>query len=118
MIIFGKKYNFKLTVGAYEEIAELCPDHDIKNIGNILAETHTKSYTEFMAQMAVIMNKWYIKHQEFNGEDPGEQFTIDIIKVMPIDVLPRLISEILTEFNNGQKPTVETEPEKNAKSRE
>lgn len=109
MLIHGREVHFLLTTGAMMEIAEACPDGDIKNIGTAMEKTAGVFRT--ISQMAAAMSKWYELTQAFTT--PGYKaraLTYEECLTLNTDEFTQLTNEVMTSFTNGQKTVVETEP--------
>ena len=112
MLIHGKERGFALTVGASAEIADLCPDGDLKRLGEVL----DGKYGEMLrstAKIIVAMSRGYEDGKAF--EDPGykpDPLTDREVLSLTTEDFRRLQSEAMDAFQAGHKTTVETEPEK------
>lgn len=133
MIIKGKDIRFELTVGAANEIEQICPGKDIRRLGEVF---ENKTYAEMMdviAFMAKAMNKGYIVNQIMFGEPEQEEpaggirgalkklfrkrkkfdeFDPSEIYAFSRDQIAELQAEILNAYGTGVKQSVRTESKK------
>lgn len=117
MTVHGKERNFKLTVGASEAIAEMCPDGDLARIGEILDGPYTAVAKVAMSVIAEL-NRGY---EEAKGyEEPGytpDPITIAELSTLEFRELVAMQREALAAFRRDSTPTVEIEPDKDAKKK-
>lgn len=114
MLIHGKERKFKLTVGAAIEIAALCPDKDLRNIGAVLDDTATiAERTDLTAGIIVALNRGYEQARSY--EEPGyaaDPITRDEILSLDMKALVSLRGEAFAAFLADSQVTVEAEPAK------
>ncbi len=122
MKIYGKDYQFRLTIGASAELSKLCPDGDIAKIQSMLAKDYGTNIA-FTAKMAAIMSKGYEMAMRFEaGEHVNEKEITSLTEEMGVALPPKeyyqLQNEVYASFAKDVNTTVETEPEKKNKKSE
>lgn len=114
MIIHGKERKFKLTVGAAIEIAALCPDKDIRNIGTILDDTATlEDSTGLTADIIIALNRGYEQAKSY--EEPGyiaDPISKDEILTLETKDLISMRGEAFAAFLADAQVSIEAEPAK------
>lgn len=114
MIIHGKDRKFRLTVGAAIEIAALCPDKDIRNIGSILGDSATfEDSTDLTVGIIVALNRGY--EQAMSYEEPGyiaDPLTKDEILTINTQELVALRDEAFAAFASDTQVSIEAAPTK------
>lgn len=118
MVIHGKERKFKLTVGASVKIAELCPDGELCRIEELLRAPYAAATTSIM-QIIAEMNRGYEEAKSY--EEPGyaaDPITVKELETLTAAELLALQTEALRAFRGDSTPTVEVEPDKNAKKKE
>lgn len=117
MIINGKERNFFLTVGASCAIAELCPDGDIANIGELFSGRYSKNMTS-LAKFIVAMNRGYEERMRPDAEKP-DVVTVRELMALTMDEFHQAEAEAIAAYTNDSKTTVETaEPRGSKKNNE
>ena len=66
MVINGKEYGFKLTVGASIQIAKLCPNGDLSRIAEAVGGEYGQQ-AEAMAKFVEALSNGYAAAEEFEG---------------------------------------------------
>lgn len=112
MIIFGHEYGFMLTVGASEEVSELCPDGDLSRLGEILQGSY-KDTIDVVTKMILSMSRAYDLNKAFEGH-PQEhpELTAEMLKALPQDKFIAVQQEAMSAFRGDTQTTVEVEPSK------
>ena len=114
MKVYGREINFKRTVEATINIADMCPDSDIANADKLFDGTYQVSQKTAASFMA-ILSKGYENHKSF--EDPGYEpnpLTVREALSLESNEFDALFVEAVRAYT-GEKPTVETEPPKDKK---
>lgn len=110
MNINGKNVDFMLTVGAAMQIAALCPDRDLRKIGDIMADTF--GALKLTADMAEIMSRAAAAAHRFAGEP--ETDTVSVEELLALDMTGGVYKEVtdavFAAFNKGQETAVKTAP--------
>lgn len=115
MLIHGKERKFMLTVGASQDVAKLCPDNDLKRMGELMQGDYV-SITDNIMQLIVTLNSAYEAAQAY--ETPGytpAPLTLEQLRTLTPAQLKALEKEALAAFVADSTPTVEIEPDKDAK---
>lgn len=113
MLIHGREVKFLLTVGASCEIAEMCPQGDMKRLGELMNPEKLSDMQRVNAQIVCAMNRGYEAAREF--EQPGYEarpITMHELMTLPPAVFNALVQEAFSTFTAGTKTTVEVEPDK------
>lgn len=111
MVLNGKERHFALTVGAYFDIAQICPEHDITMLGDLLSNDNMAMQT--IIKMAVAMNKAYNDQRQWQGlETEGDSLTEAELYTMPLDGLKALSNEVMASYTLGSATEVEAKDSK------
>ena len=111
MLIKGREIKFLRTVGAACEIADICPNGDMANIGKLFEGT-TKNRITNMAQVIHFLNEGYEEAKAFDEEGyVPNPITVKELMVLDDDTFNELFVEATGAFY-ADKQTVEVEPEK------
>ncbi len=118
MIVHGREIKFKRTVMAACKLAEICPDKNLNNIGQLLKTVSTSDEQMFMAYFVVCLNEGY--EEAMHYEDPSytmNPLTMDeLMHVEPV-VLNDLFAEAVASYSDD-KQTIEVEkPKKKARTK-
>lgn len=109
MIIHGREVRFFLSTGAMKEIASVCPEGDLKRIGDVMEST--EGMFDTVAKMAASMSKWYELSQAFEHSGyKGVALTYEECLVLSPDEFSELTKEVMDAFRTGRKTEIETEP--------
>lgn len=112
MLIHGIERHFALTVGAYFDIAKICPEGDIRNLSDILEGDELKTF-EVIMHMAVAMNKGYNTSAKYLGhEAEDDSLTIEELQTLSPFELPELANVIMESFQKGQRTEIELKESK------
>ena len=77
MVINGKEYGFKLTVGASVKISRLCPDGDLAKLGKVMEDAYGKQ-AEAIAKIICYLNEGFVQSEKFYGRT-AESLTEDML---------------------------------------
>lgn len=112
MKIYGQDYEFLLTVSASAKIADLCPDHDLSRLGEVMSGP----YSEIMvaaATIVVAMAEGYDRNARRSGcEVTHEPLTVDALLDLPAPEFKAIQMAAMEAFRADIKPTVEVAPGK------
>lgn len=112
MNIFGNEYGFMLTVGASEEVSELCPNGDLSRLGEVLQGSY-KSTIDTVTKMVIAMAKAYDNYMAFEGHPVDHPaLTAEMLKALPQDKFIAVQNEAMAAFRGDTATTVEVEPSK------
>lgn len=128
MQIYGREIKFRRTVGATCDIADLCPDKDISNLGDVMTGGSTRAQFRAMCGFVAALNKGYVDWERFNAANGGraglvamngdvdigihDPLTFDELSTLAPEELTALFVEAMKVFNADAETTVETEPQK------
>lgn len=111
MIIRGRDIQFLRTVSAACEIADICPNGDMANIGKLFEGT-TKNRIVNMANIIHFLNMGYEEARSYE-EEGYKPNIISVKELLTLD--DETFNELFTEATASfyaDKQTVEIEPEK------
>ncbi len=111
MIIHGREVKFLRTVGATCKIADLCPNQELQNIGDLF-DGNTVSKYENWCKIIVYLNEGYEMAQKF--DEPNyvpKPITLEEIHAITQDEFDQLVFEASAAYR-GEVPTVEAEEPK------
>ena len=117
MILHNREVRMAFNVGAMQDIAQLCPDKDIRKISDLFDGDESKPFDfGLVVKLASILSYWGEKQYAYNnpGYEPQPFAEEELNLMMPADIRA-LFSEAMTVMAGDGKQTVETEPEKNPK---
>lgn len=116
MEIFGKNYDFLLSVGAEEEIAHLCPDGDIRKLGELMGGENAIAGAK---KTACILSRWHEKRRAFEEPDyEPAPLTEELLDLLPFSCFTALQTEVMAAFRRDMKQNVEVDDaKKNAAAR-
>ena len=98
MVIYGIERGFRLTVGAYREIAEMMPNGNIEELRDVLGSDDPFMTMGTIFRLAVIMNKWDEKQKKFSDPEYIENrpLSVEELETLPMtDVVGDLKDEIV-----------------------
>jgi hypothetical protein len=107
MKINGRDIKFEYTMQAYADIADICPDGDLKRMAEIfggVGSTRIHNTTRFI----VALNKAYMDKNEPDGQALTEK---EVLNLDP-ETFIILQREALATFNKDQEQTVKAVPKK------
>lgn len=114
MKLFGRDITFLRTVGGNIKIADLCPDHDMDKIQHLFDGSYQKSQLS-CAKFICILAEGAEQNKMFS--DPKYQpfmLTEEMVLSLPDETFNALFNEALEAYA-GERPTIETAPEKGKK---
>lgn len=117
MVIYGIDRQFKLTVGAYKEIAQQLPGGNIEELGAVLTSEDPFVIMTMIFNLRVIMNKQYELRQSFMDPDykRNRPLTVEELETLPIEsVLGELKDEVIAAIVASQASEItlkKTSPE-------
>lgn len=112
MQINGTEYGLLYSVGAEEEIARLCPDGDLRRIGEAVKGS-TAEAVATNTQLVCILSKWHEKALHFAEPTHEENpLTPELVALLPVAVFAALQREAFQTILADGRPTVEAEPGK------
>lgn len=104
---------FERTVWANMQLAKLCPNQNIKQLGDILGGDDTFNQLDKMIDVILIMNKAYVrKYKRLNPEE--EHYTIrrEELEDLSDQELIKLVNTAFGDFKADGETTVEIEEKK------
>lgn len=115
----GKEYDLALTIGAFAEISELCPDGDFSRINELINQPIGKAMVA-TAKMLAAMSKGAEEQKRF--EDPDytpAPLTFDAIRVLDTPDYVDIHKSFATIISRAMKGhAVEVEPSKKKEKEE
>lgn len=117
MVIYGIDRQFKLTVGAYRDIARQLPGGNIEELGAVLTSDDPFTIMTMIFNLAVIMNRQYELQQSFidSSHTMSRPLTVEELETLPIGtVLGDLKDEVMAAIVSSQSTEItlkKTNPE-------
>ena len=112
MFVHGREVKFKFTIGASIEVARMCKDGKLENIGLIFEGTY-EEVAHNNNMFIIALHKGYIDSMKF--EDPKfdeEPITEQEILLLDQKEYSQLQDEAYAAYYGDSKRNVETEPVK------
>lgn len=109
MEIYGIERHFKLTVGAYREVAAMLPGGNIEELGAALTSDDPFRTMTMIFNLAVVMSKWYEKQQSFLDPDykKPRPLTLEELETLPMsEVVGSLKDEIIRAIVSSQETEI------------
>lgn len=117
MLIRGREIKFLRTVQAACDIADLCPNGELQNIGKLFEGT-TKHRIQNMAYFIQFMNVGYEDAKSFDEPDyTANPLSVKEIMCLEEDAFNELFVEATEAFRKDVQ-TVEVEPDKKKEEEE
>lgn len=110
MTIYGVDRHFRLTVGAYKDIASMLPSGDINDIWDLIRSEDPFIIMDTIFSLAIRMNKQYEIQQSFMepGYKKNRPLTREELETLSLDeVTGPLREEVMQRFIDSQKQEVE-----------
>lgn len=119
--IYGREFPLAFTTGASGEIADLCPEGTIENLGEYLStDAGQNELYKRIATIAVILNKYGIMREHFEKglplnitNDEDRILSNDIVMMLDLPDLLAFQRIVVGEIENASKTTVEADAPKN-----
>lgn len=116
MIAFGHEFPLALTVGAMQEITDLCPDGDIKRLGELL-NGKTNDALTFEAEFIAALSRGAEQQAAFAAQLRGEHYTprpltVEMALALSKAEFMAAVAEAMRTYKGDQAATVETAPAK------
>lgn len=108
MKIHGKEIGFALTIGASVEIAKMCPNGDIRKIGELLDGNDYTKTVEVSTKLIKLMNDGFCGIERINGRT-AEPLTEEEILLFTPKELHDVTAEVMKTFVGDTHGEVETE---------
>ena len=115
MTIYGIDRKFKLTVGAYREIASMLPDGNIEELGAIFSSDSPFHSMTAIFNLAVIMNKAYETQQKYIDPEykTNRPLTVEELETLSMDdVIGQLKDEVIQAIIDSQRTEIELKKRK------
>ena len=112
MFVHGREVKFKFTIGASIEVARMCKDGKLENIGSIFEGTY-EEVAHNNNMFIIALHKGYIDSMKYEDPKYDEQLlTEDEILVLDNKDYEKLQDEAYAAYYGDSKRNVETEPVK------
>lgn len=108
MNIHGKEINFALTIGASIEIAKLCPDGDLRRIGEVVGGDNYIKTVETSMKMMKIMSDAYVGIEKLNGRNADSISEEEILLLTPAE-LSEVTNALIAVFVADSEGEIEVE---------
>lgn len=107
MQIHGKDIRFRLTVGASAEVANLCPNNDLRRLGEVLDGTYAET-VEKCAEFCEILNKWYVRSEKYEGRSADSLSEGEVMSLTTSEY-KALMMEAMASFRADMTAEVEVQ---------
>ena len=108
-----REIKFERTMWANRELAKLCPNNDIKKLGDLLTSDDFEVQISTIEKMIVIMNEAYERKAHFiDNSHEMNVITIEELDNMNEEELMELSNLAFADFLEDGKQEIETEPKK------
>ena len=117
MELHGREVRMAYTVGAMQDIAQMCPDKDIRKIGEMFS-TDDDAPFDFGAMIKLVSILSYWGEEKHRWENPGYErrpFTEEELRTLMPDQVQTLMRGAMGVMHGDSEQSVEAEPEKNPK---
>lgn len=118
MIVHNREVNFRATVGAMAEIADLCPGGSLGNLGKLIEGKAEGEVFRGIAQIIAILNRGDCDARKYEGLPAADPLTVNEILTLEKDEFAALEKQALAVIYADNTPTVEIETPKNAEAGE
>lgn len=113
MEIFGHEYGMRYTVGAQQEIAELCPDKDLKRLKEVFGGKIAEA-TKAQAKLPMVLSAWNERAKSLEEKAQGREYspaplTWDAIEMLTPQEFGALLGEAFTVMAADSGRTVEAD---------
>lgn len=108
-----REINFERTVWAERKLAKLCPNNDIKRIGELLTSDDFDQQMEAIENMVCIMSEAYERKRHFlDNSYQMDPVTKEYLENLTETELMELGNRAFADFFEDGKTEIETEPKK------
>lgn len=115
MILHGRELKFKYTILSTKELANLCKDHDIKKLGELLQSDDTVEQFNTACSVIIALSNGYEKAKHFNDpEYTPRPITMEELETLTPDEFSDVLNCAMDAMN--EKETVEIDPVKGKKA--
>lgn len=112
MFVHGRDVKFKFTIGASIEVARMCKDGKLENIGSLF-EGNYEEVAHNNNMFIIALHKGYIDSMKYEDPKYEEQLlTEDELLVLDNKDYEKLQDEAYAAYYGDSKRNVETEPVK------
>lgn len=109
---FGHEWDFALTVGAYAEISEFCPDGDLSRMSEIFSGKSAQVFKACAALISALANG---AEQQRHFEDVGyvpRKMTPELVLALPPQLYSEMQTAAMAALRTGEETTVNLAPSK------
>ena len=122
MNIYGHEYGMLYTVGAQQELAELCPDGDLSRLKEVM-RGKTSERTPEAAKIPMILSDWHERAKSLQAAAGGGSYTPaplswDVIQMLTVQEFGVLMTEAFLCMARDMGRTVEADGEATQKKTE
>lgn len=112
MEIHGREIRFLFSTGAANEVADLCPNGDLRKVPEMVGKDSKMSdQNGFAAKLIAICSKWADLERKYT--EPGfvpNPLTYEEVLTLDLGVFSELLSEALDKLGMDVERTVNTAP--------
>lgn len=109
MNIFGKELHMAFTIGAMDQMAEMCPDGDITKLAEAL--DGYRNIGRLAKFVAILSEQYELRKQMETGEAPNPITEEQIMLLMPSEIT-ELETELFAQIGSDATTKVETKAKK------
>lgn len=108
-----RNIKFERTVWAERQLAKMCPNNDIKKLGEVITSDDFDKQIEAIESMIIIMNEAHERKAHFlDNSYEINVITREELENMTESELMELSNIAFADFNADGKTEIETEPKK------
>ena len=113
MKLFGREYGMLYSVGAQQEIAELCPENDLTKLSEALGGKAFER-TEKAARIPMILSSWHERAESVMAKEEGREYkpspiTWDLIALLSVEEFSALLTEAFKVMARDSGRSVEAD---------
>lgn len=112
MVLHDREVRMAFPVGAMQDVAKLCPDNDIRKIGELFDLSDESKAFDFalVVKLASILSYWGEEQYAFyHAGYEARPFTEHELNLLSVEDINALFSEVMNAMTEGNKTTVQTE---------
>ena len=113
MKLFGREYGMLYSVGAQQEIAELCPENDLTKLSEALGGKAFER-TAMAARIPMILSNWHERAESLIAREEGREYTPapitwDLIALLSVEEFSALLTEAFKVMARDSGRSVEAD---------
>lgn len=112
MEIHGRAITFRFSTGAASELADLCPNGDLRKIPEMVgADSRMSEQNNFAGHLIAILSKWGDAERKYT--EPGfvpNPMSFEEAMCLDLDTFTKCLTEALDQLSKDAETTVHTSP--------